>query len=510
MKLSTLFLLLLFGTTLLQALTHVEYLEKYCYKCHDEDVQKGELRLDNLGTDLTDLNNFRIWSDVYRRVKQGDMPPKKKPAVGISNTFAAELHGKLHDTEKERINRDGRVAWRRLTVKEYNNTLKQLLHHPDLNISNRLPQDTPLKHFDKEDHSLNLVREHMDAYFNIANFALKGSYQPALKDPDMSPYTGHVRVHANLIQRRGQTYWDMDQQRKLFAPVEAKYPGISKLYNNKRKELGVYSSKRKEQEMHQTNQELKTLHDTYSEYYKEKLKAAENLTVFVHGVSPITIKQTPFSGLYDIKVRLRAVRKKIGDIDSQTLPVGVHFSFGGSKRTIEVPLGGWREFTLKNVFMMKQSRMNFDLDENARRTAGKARMFAPAIVVDYVEVRPKKQVNDRHDVLWGGLEHETIKDMDKLQLDTAVMTKLQSFTLKAFRRPVKSEQLDIYFSFYKNCRLKGDSFQNALLKSYKCILTSPSFLYKKEHRRVLDSSTLASRLSYFLWNSMPDDYLYNL
>ena len=242
MKFSKLFLLLLFGTTCcrdlpikplpdtlvlnkplpekpahhapLPVVLDKQYLEKHCYDCHDDDEPEGEFRLDDISSDLTDLDTFRKWSDIYRRVKQGDMPPKKKPAPEVSQKFTDALYAKLHETEKERISKEGRVAWRRLSVKEYNNTLRELLKYPKLNVLSRLPSDTPLKHFDKEEDSLSLVREHLDAYLNIANVALKGSYDPAVKTPDMSPYTGYVRVPANLIQRRGQTYWDKEQEKK--------------------------------------------------------------------------------------------------------------------------------------------------------------------------------------------------------------------------------------------------------------------------------------------------------
>ena len=54
-------------------------LVKHCYECHGDGSSKGELALDELGTDFSDAEIMRLWVLVHDRVTSGEMPPKKKP-----------------------------------------------------------------------------------------------------------------------------------------------------------------------------------------------------------------------------------------------------------------------------------------------------------------------------------------------------------------------------------------------------------------------------------------------
>ena len=56
----------------------MKLLQKSCVDCHDEDVQKGNLRLDNLISVKDDPHSMHTWLEVYDKVSSGEMPPKKK------------------------------------------------------------------------------------------------------------------------------------------------------------------------------------------------------------------------------------------------------------------------------------------------------------------------------------------------------------------------------------------------------------------------------------------------
>ena len=87
---------------------------------------------------------------------------------------------------------------------------------------------------------------------------------------------------------------------------------------------------------------------------------------------------------------------------------------------------------------------------------------------------------------------------------------LRKFSTKAFRRPVPKTELKVYFTLYQKARSGGDDCHTALKHSLKAILCSPYFLYLYEEPGKLDDFALASRLSYFLWCSAPDDELIQL
>ncbi|QDT37872.1 DUF1592 domain-containing protein [Stratiformator vulcanicus] len=93
--------------------------------------------------------------------------------------------------------------------------------------------------------------------------------------------------------------------------------------------------------------------------------------------------------------------------------------------------------------------------------------------------------------------------------------RLQFFMNGAFRRPVENEEVDLYMQLYDHAIGQGNGFEDAMKKALTGVLTSPSFLFFIEPSgmtadpvRPLDDFELASRLSYFLWSSMPDQKLF--
>src|SRR5262249_43052678 len=90
---------------------------------------------------------------------------------------------------------------------------------------------------------------------------------------------------------------------------------------------------------------------------------------------------------------------------------------------------------------------------------------------------------------------------------------LTDFIARAFRRPATSDQVDRYLSLFDRAAARGDAFEPAVKLALTAVLVSPRFLYRDELGPIdgeyrLDDYQLASRLSYFLWMSMPDDALF--
>ena len=90
------------------------------------------------------------------------------------------------------------------------------------------------------------------------------------------------------------------------------------------------------------------------------------------------------------------------------------------------------------------------------------------------------------------------------------------FAARAYRRPVDDAEVEKLFAFYQRAASRGDSFSASLRLAFKATLISPNFLFLAEPIpstdgvHTLDDYPLASRLSYFLWSSMPDDELFVL
>ena len=87
---------------------------------------------------------------------------------------------------------------------------------------------------------------------------------------------------------------------------------------------------------------------------------------------------------------------------------------------------------------------------------------------------------------------------------------LQAFLPRAFRRPVTEAELLPYLSLYSAARKAGEDFEPAIFFALRGALVSPLFLFRTEPAETVDSYALASRLSYFLWGSQPDELLTDL
>jgi len=108
-----------------------------------------------------------------------------------------------------------------------------------------------------------------------------------------------------------------------------------------------------------------------------------------------------------------------------------------------------------------------------------------------------------------------VQPSDKLAEDVAARKILERLASRAYRRPATSEEVDRLLQLLKLARDGGDRFEQAMQVALQAILVSPHFLFRIEadptagqSERPLNDYELATRLSYFLWSSMPDDALF--
>jgi hypothetical protein len=84
---------------------------------------------------------------------------------------------------------------------------------------------------------------------------------------------------------------------------------------------------------------------------------------------------------------------------------------------------------------------------------------------------------------------------------------LRPFARRAFRRAVSDADLEQLTALVKSKLAEGRTFEQAVRAGLLAVLVSPDFLYLQEKAGKLDDFALASRLSYFIWSSMPDEEL---
>jgi hypothetical protein len=105
---------------------------------------------------------------------------------------------------------------------------------------------------------------------------------------------------------------------------------------------------------------------------------------------------------------------------------------------------------------------------------------------------------------------------DKTPAEAAARRVLERFALRAYRRPARAAEVDRLVALFKKEHARGQPFDEAILYALQAVLISPHFLFRVEEPATSDQPKrltdyeLATRLSYFLWNSMPDDRLFEL
>ena len=188
---SVIFLALVFGAATLCAADFTpaarNFLSKSCAECHDADVQKGNLRVDQLSLAKPDRDQLNRLVLLFDRVQSGEMPPKKakQPLPEERAAFVRELRTSLIEIE-QRVAGDvgGRSTVRRMNRVEYESTLRDLLALPLLRVKELLPEDGQQFGFDKVAGALDISHIQMMKYLQAADTALRQAMVPASKAPE--------------------------------------------------------------------------------------------------------------------------------------------------------------------------------------------------------------------------------------------------------------------------------------------------------------------------------------
>jgi hypothetical protein len=165
------------------------FLKQNCVRCHNTETAMSGVRVDQLDAVLED-RHLPLWEGLRRKISDGTMPPKGQPQPNTEErqrvvewiSRAVEM-ARLRPTPK-----NGLV--RRLTVAQYRNTLRELLLLDD-DLTETLPPDAVSKDgFVNNKETLQLSPLLLEAYFDIAEEALKR----AIVDPKSKPAIQNFRV----------------------------------------------------------------------------------------------------------------------------------------------------------------------------------------------------------------------------------------------------------------------------------------------------------------------------
>jgi hypothetical protein len=468
------------------------FLDQHCVECHDADVKKGGLDLTALNFDLKDPQLFEKWVKVHDSVADGEMPPKKKPRpdAKLADAFLDSLDSQLRDTSAAQIASQGRTLVRRLNRIEYENTVRDLLHI-DTPLAGLLPEDTPMHGFDTVAEGLRFSQLQIEKYLEAADAALDAAVDlrvPVEVKKQRFSYKDQKSIIDNLklpddppadpkkkYQRQRQVFRSLDDALVMF--TDADY--MLGLSNFKLGRPGSYRIRISAYGYQSAGQPV-TLR-LYANDYKigKRLLGTWDMTADkpreVEVIAQINRSEhlmlLPFSVGYD------ADGKRLSDSDTTKQFTGRGLAVQWVD--IEGPLEAqaWPPPSVKSIF-------------------GEV----PVVPID------KKKIKNP----WDG-EKAIGYELQPDDPVAALKTVIENFAAKAFRRPLEASEADRFVKLAQDALAGGGSFPEATKLGLRGVLTSPQFLLFDELPGPrLSDHALASRLSYFLWSTLPDDELMRL
>lgn len=464
------------------------FLEKHCIRCHGPQKAEGDIRFDQLSREFKAGADTHHWAEALDKVNSGEMPPKKEPQPTQSeiSEFVTSLDARLKEGRAARMAARPAVAHYRLSRKEYQNTVYDLLGvRYDPTKPGELNEDTLWHGFERIGSELSLSPSHVDRYYRAAGLVL---------DRALPATTGEalkIRKTAAELRYNG----GKDQQAALDR-FGIKRPLRQLLYPG-------------------------NLHNAFSPHWLGRTGPEH-------------------SGLYRLRLQASGIRP----VGGQT----AHLSIG--KRTGEETVEGLIEFDITapedspqvhefEVFLEMPMSLEFCVvatDVIDRRGGAAFRnalnsgsyIFTHSSETGLLNPNAPQMFDDKGNGLFstvlldwieweGPLETEAEKSRRTGLLPPddatpeAVAEHLQRFAERAWRRPVKPDELSNYFQAYRSERDAGEKPADAYRVAMQGVLTSRHFIYLVEGDPVardrLNAAELASRLSYFLWSSMPDEGL---
>jgi hypothetical protein len=421
----------------------------------------GGLDLSVYHSEAEAMKDRDVWERIETRVRNGEMPPKGRPvpSAGDVAKVTAWIDAAMARLDKNMKPDPGRVTARRLNRAEYTNTIRDLLA-VNFRATDVFPPDDSGYGFDNIGDVLSLSPVLMEKYLAAAEKIAKRAIHA---DPPRKPVMNRVQAEPF---GRGE---NRIEQGKFEFPVEADY------------DIRTNIQGRKADMFHPVQLVLEVDGKDYKTF---------------------TISASNRNGRgFDTRVHLPE-----GDhIVSGKL---VLLPFDDQAQTAYNKL---KETTLKQLSEgtpdQKKQAALLDFSRDPASDDPRQR----GMHVEYFEIRgPFDEQKSPPPASHAKIFVCGTKD------DACAHQIVENLARHAYRRPVTAEEVDRLAGFVKLAQQHGDSFEQGVRLALEAILVSPDFLYRIEHDRAPDNPKeqhkisdyeLASRLSYFLWNSMPDDDL---
>ncbi|MEI7459757.1 MAG: DUF1592 domain-containing protein [Pirellula sp.] len=465
------------------------FLEKHCVRCHGPQKEEGDIRLDRLSRDFKAGVDTHQWAEALDKINSGEMPPKKEPQPTQDEiaTFVVNLDALLKDGRAARMAARPAVAHYRLSRKEYQNTVYDLLGvRYDPTKPGELNEDTLWHGFERIGSQLSLSPSHVDRYYRAADIVVDRAF------PAMPGEARKIRKTAAELRYGG----GKDQQvaldrfgikrplRYLLFPGRVQNALSSNWFGNTGPE--------------------------HSGLYRMRLQASG---IRPPGGQPAHLsigKETSeetVDGLIEFDITADEDSPQVYEFEVfLEMPASLHLCVVATDVVDRRGGAAFRNALSGRSYIFTHSSESSLLNPNAPQMFdGKGNGIFSTVLLDWIE--------------WEGplvTEEEKSRRVGVLPPDDAtpevVREHLNRLAQRAWRRPVEKDELEDYLQSYRDEREAGEKMTNAYRIAMQGVLTSRNFIYLVEGdpaaRERLTDWELGSRLSYFLWSSMPDDDLF--
>lgn len=526
-----------------------DFFHQHCLECHSTTLKKGGLDLSALPLDLDNSVNFQRWVKIHDRIEAGEMPPKHQPRPPQAEQKAvlAWIKSNLSRQELARWKSEPRTGIRRLTRAEYENTMRDLFDMPGILLQDDLPADGSAHGFDTNSDALDISHVNLAKYMEAADKVL----DLAICTQPTPPIRKVQRVTmANESSTLGACILEGDGVMLKNKKPDPKYPpaGYQKHIDyGAHLALGMHSDVSPGSSVGLFRHEDDSFRPSFVEFttiYPGMYRVKTNFWSFtwdkgqvlpakkietvrldvwhITGDGRGTGHPSTLLGYFDapsIEGKTYEITRWLNPADS----FGLNFTTSSIGHEIRGTKGRLMAWTGPGI-----ACDGLEIDGpiyDQWPTVSHRRLFGD---LTFKEIKPdtnkdkrplkhqewKQRFNARNQAdppphtlkPWTVHSEQPLVDADRL---------LASFLPRAFRKPVSEAVRKSYLAMVEKRLQEGDLFESAMRWVYRAALCSPDFLYRIEEpsspgSNRIDDYSLASRLSYFFWNSMPDDQLMEL
>ncbi len=511
------------------------FLDKYCIDCHGPEKQKAKLRFDELDPDLINGSDADMWQETLDLINVSEMPPEeseKQPTAEERRAVVNALTASLREAMEAQRSTGGRNLLRRLTAYEYNNTLRDLLGL-DLHYAGDLPPEGSAKEGFKNNSSvLGTSALHIEYFERIARQAL----ERIILVPDKMPTPYFVRVEP---EKAFESYLKQQAEAEKAKAEAAANPDKKQRrtrkpamrYNFSEKDFKVAGNISRglfqidhgdlapdgESVVLAGDREQDKIGDPFALVRKVGGAKGDGRS----GYQPefrVEMYEVPYDAPVLVRIHASAIPGKDETFPRLSFELGSFRGAGTSdqKEAANIEIRSTEpqtyEFVVQGANFPFQSNKPgrpsyFRIYNDYRRgTSDLTYEELPKLKIDWVEIK------GNHYESWPTPERNAILFDSPNRENEAVYVHevLAKFMMRAYRRPVTDAEVERKVALFQKLRPREVSFESTIISTLTAVLCSSNFLLisePAEERRPLDDYELASRLSYFLWSSMPDEEL---